>query len=283
MTTQEPNTANHEKPAESSNHQPVHLAWHEPMPHHQITSSIKISLGSLLHGSFQRPVKPYCIRGATPPGYKIETGTSSGFGFSVSVQRAVVPEAEPYVVVGVMGREGSIPKEIKMGLERRGDLFQQIRKAQRTLRPLLRRSLSLKTVVGFGLYECHPEQNRHSVPDIDRETELTLIQLFWDYKTSKYDIGDHWLAWVDSQLNRRENKYALRLVLRWSVTRFVIWGVTPLLLSLAIGFWYMYKPHTPDADPVAVVQTAWTLSSYIVTAAALAIGILAAVTQVGDV
>ncbi|KAL4799035.1 hypothetical protein BDV19DRAFT_320992 [Aspergillus venezuelensis] len=233
-----------------------------------------MSLFGLFHSSFQRPVRPYCIRGATPPGYKIETGTSSGFGFSVSVRRAVVPEVGPYVVVGVMGREGSIPKEIKMGIERHGYLFRQIRKAQWTLRPFLRRWLSLKTVVGFGLYECHPDHNRHSIPDIGRETERTLIQLFWDYKTSNYDIDDHWLSWVDSQLNRLDVKYALRLILRWSATRFVIWGVTPLLLSLAIGFWYMYKPHAADADPVAIVQTAWTLSSYIVTAAWLSVFLL---------
>lgn len=98
--------------------------------------------------------------------------------------------------------------------------------------------------------------------------------------------------------NPRLETYSLQLVLSWSALKIVIWGSTPILLSLVIRFLYMFKSH-PGEDPVAIVQTAWGISSYIVTAGArkyypqsghasfysnskiVAIAILAAVKQIG--
>jgi hypothetical protein len=236
------------------------------------TLSTGFSLGmGLLQGSIKRPVAPYCARGARES--TVERHIDIGIAGIVRFR-----EDPPSIVVGHIGREGIISEEIKRTVGKQpGDLFQQIRKAQRTLRPFPKRLLSLKTVAGFGIYECHPEQNRHSIPDIDRETERTLIHLFWDYQNSKYDYNNYWLRWIQSELNGRGNKYALRLILRWSVLKIVVWGITPILLSLAIGFWYMYKPHAADADIFTIVQTAWTISSYIVTTAACEYLLLAGV------
>ena len=57
--------------------------------------------------------------------FTIATGASTGLGVIMSVlrSRTVVQKLEHYVVVGVMGREGSIPKEVIMGMQQSGDLF----------------------------------------------------------------------------------------------------------------------------------------------------------------
>lgn len=44
----------------------------------------------------------------------------------------------------------------------------------------------------------------------------------------------------------------------------------------------MINPH-PGEDYVAVVQTAWTIASYIVTTAAVVLAVVASITQFGDI
>ncbi|KAG7284298.1 hypothetical protein NEMBOFW57_010667 [Staphylotrichum longicolle] len=73
---------------------------------------------------------------------------------------------------------------------------------------------------------------------------------------------------------------ALSLVIKWSITKIAIYGFTPILLSLAIGFWFQYSQ---EGDRVAVVQTAWTISSFIIGASQVILALLAAVTQLGDI
>lgn len=58
----------------------------------------------------------------------------------------------------------------------------------------------------------------------------------------------------------REGRYSLRLMYDWSSYRLSTVVAIPILLSLAIGFWYMHG----GGD----VVTAWTIALYIVTAAA---------------
>lgn len=129
--------------------------------------------------------------------------------------------------------------------------------------------------------------------------------MFSAYSTGRRDVDSTWLAFLHKELNNmdsnpREGRYSLQLVLSWSAPKLVIWGSIPILLSLFIGFSYIFKSHTGE-DPVAIVQTAWGIASYIVTAGAckyyhrqghapclsdlevVAIAILAAVTQIGDV
>lgn len=60
--------------------------------------------------------------------------------------------------------------------------------------------------------------------------------------------------------NPLEGEYSLQLMYDWSSYRLVAIIAIPLLLSLAIGGWYM----NGHGD----VVTAWTLALYIVTAAA---------------
>ncbi len=64
----------------------------------------------------------------------------------------------------------------------------------------------------------------------------------------------------DGKDNPLEGRYSLQLIYDWSSYRLSTVVALPLLLSLAIGFWYM----NGQGD----VVTAWTLALYIVTAAA---------------
>jgi hypothetical protein len=88
------------------------------------------------------------------------------------------------------------------------------------------------------------------------------------YKASLHhpdaDVAKAWAEWVQRELNANkvimfEGKYSLELIYSWSAVRLSVAVVTPTLFSLAMGLGYMIK--TGD------VSTAWTISSYIVTAA----------------
>lgn len=95
-----------------------------------------------------------------------------------------------------------------------------------------------------------------------------------------------WSRWVTSELNNwqggntfyvpipTESHLSLRLMARWSRYRLVLASTIPMILSLAIGFYYM----TVSED----IQTAWTVSSYIITAGAFLIAVLAVLTTLQD-
>jgi hypothetical protein len=183
-----------------------------------------------------------------------------------------------YIVVGIMGNEESIPHETLLPILTHEDLFKQIRKAERELRSPFRRLLSLKRVGGFGLYRCHPSQDYHSNPDISDETTRCLVELYRNYRTEKKDYQDRWMDWIhknfnSDSINPEDGKYALQLPLRWSPLKLITWSSMPIIFSLVIGLWYMINPH-PGEDYVAVVQTAWTVASYIVTTAARKYGVV---------
>lgn len=177
-----------------------------------------------------------------------------------------------YIVVGIIGNEESIPHETLLTILTGEDLFKQIRKAERKLRSPFRRLLSLKRIGGFGVYRCHPSQDYHSNPGISDETTRCLVELYRNYRTEKRDYQGRWMNWIhknfnNNSVNPEDGKYALQLLLRWSPLKLVIWASIPIIFSLVIGLWYMISPH-PGEDYVAVVQTAWTIASYIVTTAA---------------
>jgi hypothetical protein len=78
------------------------------------------------------------------------------------------------------------------------------------------------------------------------------------------DVTVTWTDWVNRELNGNkvimfEGKYSLELIYSWSAVRLSVAVITPTLFSFAVGLGYMLK--TGD------VSTAWTISSYIVTAA----------------
>lgn len=210
----------------------------------------------------------------------------------------------PYVVLGLLSTSTSIPKEVMVRIQSPTRLFKELRKAASKLRPWPIRVLSLKAESGFGIYEC-TKQGIHKRVRVDQSTQHVLAEMFGAYNTSRRDVDSRWLSFVHEELNStnsdpRLGKYSLQLILSWSALKLVIWGSIPILLSLVIGFWYMFKSH-PGEDPVMIVQTAWGISSYIVTAGArkyypqlghasylsdsktVAIAILATVTQIGNI
>ena len=71
----------------------------------------------------------------------------------------------------------------------------------------------------------------------------------------------------NSSKNPEMGTLTLELKLRWSIVKVVVWGVVPILLSLAVGFWYMYSDHG-EVDDVAVTEAAWVISTYIITTSA---------------
>jgi hypothetical protein len=78
-----------------------------------------------------------------------------------------------------------------------------------------------------------------------------------------------WSNWIHCTLNNKridilEGKYAIKLVLDWSVMRIAIVVLVPVLLSLAIGIWLNSKVSTD----LAIIQTARRTALYIVTAGA---------------
>jgi hypothetical protein len=208
----------------------------------------------------------------------------------------------PYLVLGLLSTSTSIPKEEMIRIKKSSHLFKELHEAASKLRPWPIRILSLKSESGFAIYEC-TKQGIHSRVRVDQSTQDILTEMFSAYNSGRRDVHSQWLSFVHKELNNmgsnpRLGTHSLQLILSWSALKLVIWGSTPILLSLFIGFWYMFKSH-PGEDPVAIVQTAWGISSYIVTAGArkyypqsghasfhsnskiVAIAILAAVTQIG--
>ncbi|KIX96998.1 uncharacterized protein Z520_07112 [Fonsecaea multimorphosa CBS 102226] len=191
-----------------------------------------------------------------------------------------------YVVVGIMGDEIA-PKETLRRVMQIDGLFQQIRKAHRYLRNPIRRALSLKEVSGFSIYQCDPSKGYHREVELDGETESALAELWRSYNTHKLDYEGRWMLWIhqhfnNSSKNPEAGTLALELRLRWSVFKVVFWGVVPILLSLAVGFSYMYTDHG-DVDDVAVAEAAWVIATYIITTSALIFALLAVITQLGDI
>ena len=79
-----------------------------------------------------------------------------------------------------------------------------------------------------------------------------------------------WAEWVHKNLNASRacpfrSQLSLKLVLRWSTTRISIASTIPLLLSFIVELW--------NSAAYDDQQTAWTISSFIVTAGAFIIAI----------
>jgi len=177
-----------------------------------------------------------------------------------------------------------------------GALFKKIRGAKRKLRPWWKSLFSLKSVQGFSLYRCYPENEYHERVEVDEMTRAVLSELWYEYNHQREDKGGRWLAWVQQHLNRGDilvrtaddepgpadpghpppaederqmipspdaRCLALQLVIKWSTGKIAVYGMTPILVSLAVGFWFQYSQ---EGDRIAVVQTAWTISSYIIGA-----------------
>lgn len=179
-----------------------------------------------------------------------------------------MPTPKPYIVIGWFLHSTSDPKERILQFDNPTELFQVLRKGESDVREW-RRFLSLKSLRGFGLYKCDISRGAHIPLALNASQEAVLSQLFLAYKASyrhaDQDVAQAWEGWVrknlnDSKDNPLEGRYSLQLMYDWSSYRLSTVVAVPLLLSLAIGFWFM----NGQGD----VVSAWTISLYIVTAAA---------------
>ena len=77
-------------------------------------------------------------------------------------------------------------------------------------------------------------------------------------------MEERWLSWVQEHLKAGDREkdgrhLSLELVMKWKPWKIGIYGLTPVVLSLVSGFIFQYLQ---EGDRVAVIQTAWTISSY---------------------
>lgn len=182
-------------------------------------------------------------------------------------------EMKGYIVVGLLdSKTGGVREQLERIVDDDG-LFRSIRKAIKALRPLYIRVFSLKTVGGFGLYRCEPSGDYHIPIDLDDQSSATFYELFSAYSSYDVDWESRWKTWVHEHLNGsstdpQAGSYTLRLILRWSIVKLVVYTTIPVALSLAVGLWFMLVASKDlDDSYTAVVQTAWSISSYIITTA----------------
>lgn len=117
--------------------------------------------------------------------------------------------------------------------------------------------------------QCDIARGAHIPLALTTSQKAILSQFFLAYKASHHHADDTvaiaWQGWVQTNLNDKKNnplegRLSVQLVYDWSSYRLTVTFAVPLLLSLVLGFWYMAT--TGD------VTTAWTISLYVVTAAA---------------
>jgi hypothetical protein len=181
-----------------------------------------------------------------------------------------------YIIVGMMSTTTSLVREQLIYLRTPDgtsvDFFMALRTAEWKIRPWYQRILALKHIGAFGIYQCHPDEDYHAPVEVDRATKLALAELYHAYRSNRRDKDDYWKRWIHHFFNEGDRvpgrgRYALRFVLTWSVRKILLFSFVPIILSLVIGFWYMFTSHDLQSDRVAIVQTAWTIASYIVTTA----------------
>lgn len=184
------------------------------------------------------------------------------------------PNTGAYIVMGIVdsatGETTECLKELADSEGKPKDLIESMRTAVRALRPWYIRWLTLKSVGAFGLYECHVPAGHHTVLELSDTAKLALLELYYDYIAGRKDENEAWKAWVQQHLNAGDTfpgdrSLGLQLILKWSVPKIVIYVSTPVIASLIFGLAYTFSVTGPGVDTVAVLQTAWTVSSYIVT------------------
>ncbi|KAK7957979.1 hypothetical protein PG996_010580 [Apiospora saccharicola] len=198
------------------------------------------------------------------------------------------PHVGAYVVMGIVEATTGVTRECLQPLStddgRPKDMIASMHAAVRALRPWYVRWFTLKSVGGFGVYECHQINSNsagggggsgigyHTVLHVSEATRLSLLELYYDFVAQRRDVNECWKQWVHQHFNAGdehpgERRLGLQLLLQWSVPKIVAYVSTPVVASLIFGFAYTFTVTGPDVDKVAVLQTAWTVASYIVTAA----------------
>lgn len=101
--------------------------------------------------------------------------------------------------------------------------------------------------------KCLSTNGSHRLITLDERKQKLMDQVFREYQLDRDPYIRDWIM-----RNITEHQLAISLRLGWSPVRVAFLVLFPLVLSLAVGFWYMARYN--DA------QTAWTIASYIVTA-----------------
>ncbi|KAB8288214.1 hypothetical protein EYC80_010217 [Monilinia laxa] len=217
-----------------------------------------------------------------------------------SLTALLFPPPVPYLILGYFPTSTLDPHETYLALRTPNSLFPSLHRAEHNLRGY-RRFLSLKSLAGFGLYKCDIEKGAHVRVILREEEKMVLRRFFAAYRDRggmgwmgkigreewDEDVGRAWMRWVAENLNGGretsgegaggplEGRWSLELVYDWCPYRLSAVVITPLLLSLIVGFWYMET----NGD----VITAWTLALYIVTAAAAIVALLGIIGSLKDV
>lgn len=189
---------------------------------------------------------------------------------------AIHPNIGAYIVIGIVDSDTGEMTECLQDLADSGgkpkDLIDSMQAAVRVLRPWYIRWFTLKSVGAFGLYECHAPAGHHTVLELSDTAKLALLELYYDFIAGRKDENEAWKAWVQQHFNAGDTfpgdrRLGLQVILKWSVPKIVTYVSTPVIASLIFGFAYTFSVTGPGVDKVAVLQTAWTVSSYIVTTA----------------
>jgi hypothetical protein len=137
----------------------------------------------------------------------IEVAGEAGATTTSKIKARVYDHA--HIVIGVMGaKTGKVSEVLVENLlggelfNKNEGLFKKIRGAKRKLRPWWKSLLSLKSVQGFSLYCCYPDNEYHERMEMDEMTKTILSEFWHEYNHQREDKGGRWLAWVQQHLNR---------------------------------------------------------------------------------
>jgi hypothetical protein len=232
---------------------------------HLNISNARASMTEMLRSSFSTGRHSHSSQGHCPVFDKRFMATREDIRLQVE---KLMPKQTPYLVIGWFPRSASDPFEKTLQFEDPARLFKALRNGEKYVRGW-RRLLSLKALRGFGLYKCDISRGAHIPLVLTTSQKAVLSQFFLAYKASNRHSDDAvaiaWQGWVRRNLNSDKNnplegRYSLQLIYEWSSYRLCVIVIVPLVLSFALGLWYMLE--TGD------VTTAWTIALYIVTAAA---------------
>ncbi|ORY13636.1 hypothetical protein BCR34DRAFT_599802 [Clohesyomyces aquaticus] len=173
------------------------------------------------------------VGGSRCPGLIIDIDSNANDRDTQNTNIKLPDYRRPYLVLGLLST--NIPKEELIRIESCTRLFKNLHAAESRLRPWYIRLLSLKSVSGFGLYECTNE-GVHRHIHLDQRTQHLLAEMFRAYKTGRRDIDSRWLNFVHKELNNQAcnsncnpsvRRYSLQLLLSWSALKLAIWGAYP--------------------------------------------------------
>jgi hypothetical protein len=192
-------------------------------------------------------------------------------------------KGRPYITMGLLNKQSEVTAEVTLRINETQTLFDRMKQGTKYLRPWFGRTFSLKEPAGFGVYRCTSTtaagmENLDLRADIvlDQRSDAALKRLWMEYKSRRHvDFDDGWLQWVQKGFNQDSTDpmggmYGVQVKLKWSAKKFVYYGVAAIGLSLATGFGIALGWRKQDmsySDSVALWQTAWTIASFVVTAA----------------